>query len=194
MIGERTSVEIGCFEQVFLIWLPASSSSFSARCVFWKQRAIELSRRKFKNELGQSQADGLVLVVPCRDCLLPYGPKGKSLASSEAQPALGLWCVFRGVLLDGLNTLTCNSSILLSLLGGHFTKCCKHKSENVLVNKTAFFFFFSKVQGFRGVMKFDGMMLSLNGLDAEDLIYNQIHVLQLFIVIEKCYAVWGCLM
>lgn len=52
-----------------------------------------------------SWAGGSVLLVPYGDCLLFYGPKGKSLASSEAQLPLELQCVFRGMLLDSLNAL-----------------------------------------------------------------------------------------
>lgn len=92
------------FEQVFLIWLPASRAAPLVPGLLSKKSATELRWGGLRMSSG-SWAGGSVLLVPYRDCLLFYGPKGKSLASSEAQLALGLQCVFRGMLLVSLNAL-----------------------------------------------------------------------------------------
>lgn len=57
--------------------------------------------------------------------------------------------------------------------------------QNGLVNKTVLFFFLSKLQCFCRVKKFDGIILVMNGLGAEDLLYNQICGLQLFVIIAE---------
>lgn len=78
----------------------------------------------------------------------------------------------------------CTSNILFFMPGD--TSLSAHSiSQNVLVNKTIFFLP-SKEQGFFcRVRKFDGIILVMNGLGAEDLIYKWIHVLQLPFIIEE---------
>lgn len=99
VIGERASVVIwGILSRCF-IWLPASTAASSVQVCFWKQSAAELSRRKFKNELGQCWAAGALQALPAS-----AGYRWKSLASPGAQPALRCPCVSKGMLLDALNT------------------------------------------------------------------------------------------
>lgn len=67
----------------------------------------------------------------------------------------------------------------------HFTECSQRKSECSCEKTYVFlpckekrFFFFCRA------MKFDGIILVMSGLGAEDLIYNWIRVLQVSFIIE----------
>lgn len=101
-----------------------------------KSSTAELGRRRFKNELGQSQAGGSVLMVPYRDCL-STGTQGEEAGLFQNTAHAGTLVMFLGNTAEWPGQ-SCTSNILLFMPGD--TSLTAHSiSQNILVNKTIFF-------------------------------------------------------